>query len=101
MCVFQGSEEILRVLSMNKDYHFECYHCEVGIMESRLDKIDCHHLVASQISAYLHVMAQVCNDHNPLVQECGKQLSDEPGSQCFPLDSHLLCHSCHVTRVTT
>ena len=96
-CVSQGSEEILRVVSMNKDYHFECYHCEVSdpdwscAAESRWCLTSLPRRAFLCLSAFPFSLL-------PLSQECHKQLSDKPGSQCFPLDSHLLCHSCHMSR---
>uniref|UniRef100_A0AAZ3RBN2 LIM domain-containing protein 1 n=1 Tax=Oncorhynchus tshawytscha TaxID=74940 RepID=A0AAZ3RBN2_ONCTS len=29
----KGSDETIRVVSMDKDYHVECYHCEVGLSD--------------------------------------------------------------------
>ncbi|CAI5788274.1 domain-containing 1 [Podarcis lilfordi] len=55
----EGSDETIRVVSMHKDYHVECYCCE----------------------------------------DCGMELNDEDGHRCYPLDDHLLCHSCHLKHI--
>ena len=34
-----------------------------------------------------------------LLQDCGIQLTDEPDKRCYPLDHHLLCHTCHLRRL--
>uniref|UniRef100_T1ITW3 LIM zinc-binding domain-containing protein n=1 Tax=Strigamia maritima TaxID=126957 RepID=T1ITW3_STRMM len=54
-----GTEETVRVVSMDKDFHVDCYVCE----------------------------------------DCGMQLTDEPEQRCYPMETHLLCHTCHVARL--
>jgi LIM domain-containing protein len=55
----EGTEETVRVVSMDKDFHVDCYSCEA----------------------------------------CGIQLTDEPDKRCYPLDGHLLCRPCHISRI--
>ncbi|XP_038622282.1 LIM domain-containing protein 1 isoform X1 [Tachyglossus aculeatus] len=55
----EGSDETIRVVSMDRDYHVGCYHCE----------------------------------------DCGLELNDEDGHRCYPLEDHLLCHSCHLKQI--
>ncbi|EEC10573.1 limd1, putative, partial [Ixodes scapularis] len=60
----EGTDETVRVVSMDKDFHVDCYVCE-----------------ASSFNIFM-------------------QLTDEPDKRCYPLEGHLLCHDCHVRRMT-
>lgn len=34
-----------------------------------------------------------------ILQECKMELNDEEGHRCYPLNGHLLCHSCHLKNI--
>lgn len=38
--LLQGSDETIRVVSMDRDFHVDCYHCEVGLLAWQAPAID-------------------------------------------------------------
>nr|CAD7426396.1 unnamed protein product [Timema monikensis] len=73
--LFQGTEETVRVVSMDKDFHVDCYICEVSC-----------------------IICYICEVIG--WQDCGMQLTDEPDKRCYPLDGHLMCRACHIQRLS-
>ncbi|XP_076325101.1 LIM domain-containing protein jub-like isoform X3 [Tachypleus tridentatus] len=57
----EGTDETVRVVAMDKDFHQQCFVCE----------------------------------------DCGTQLSNEPGKRCYPIENHLLCQKCHLRKTET
>lgn len=69
-----------RIVAMDRNYHVECYKCEVS--SCALSDADAMHLTARSF------------------QDCGLKLSSKiAGQECYPLDGHLLCKTCNGNRV--
>lgn len=45
------------------------------------------------LSVFVTLFSLLC------AQECKIELNDEEGHRCYPLNGHLLCHSCHLKNI--
>ncbi|MBN3290562.1 AJUBA protein, partial [Polypterus senegalus] len=98
-------EDYMILPALGNFYHPGCFRCVV--CNKALDGIpftvDYQNKVYC-VTDYHRIFAPKCAAcSQPILpaEDCGVQLCDKDGQQCYPLDSHLLCHTCHLRRVST
>lgn len=88
-----GSEETIRVVALEKNFHLKCYRCEVRrfllVIFTYLHALEVKKLLNKYVFKYKTFSLQDCT--RPLSIE-----ADENG--CYPLDGRILCMKCHTLR---
>ena len=59
-------------------------------------------VICSQSNGYEQFNGEVVSSRLVIVfmlQDCKMELNDEEGHRCYPLNGHLLCHSCHLKHI--
>lgn len=87
-----GSEETLRVVALEKNFHLKCYRCEVRRHFHLLS------LPQIRLESCLKISTKTFFD-SLILQDCARPLSIEADADgCYPLDGRILCMKCHTQR---
>lgn len=84
-----GSEETVRVVALDKNFHLKCYRCEVR---------HAHKYTWHNVSTHSRER-DFKSIRSFTLQDCARPLSieaDENG--CYPLNGRILCMKCHTQR---
>uniref|UniRef100_A0A669BJ61 LIM domain-containing protein 1 n=1 Tax=Oreochromis niloticus TaxID=8128 RepID=A0A669BJ61_ORENI len=99
--------------ALGKSYHPGCFRCVIcnesldGVpftvdTENRIYCVkDYHRVLAPKCAACNQPIlpSEVSYRHLVFSADCKMELNDEEGHRCYPLNGHLLCHSCHLKHI--
>lgn len=81
----EGTEETVRVVSMDKDFHVDCYVCE-----------DCGMQLTDEPESKVNSF-KIALDH---FHDWHYKLCIPLCFQCYPLDGRLMCRRCHLQKIS-